>query len=87
MKGKKLYVGNLNYDCTSEQLQELFSTYGTVESAKVIERKGFGFIEMSTEAEAEEAQNALNGQDFQGRPLKIDEARPQTNFKSRPQRY
>ena len=76
MKGNKLYVGNLNYSVTNDQLQELFSQYGEVASVNIIEGKGFGFVEMTTPDSAEKAKDGLNGQDFEGRALKIDEARP-----------
>lgn len=77
MQGSKLYVGNLSYSVTDEQLKELFSTYGTVQSANVIGDKGFGFVELSASDEAEKAKDALDGTDFEGRTLKVDEARPQ----------
>jgi RNA recognition motif-containing protein len=77
MDGAKLYVGNLSYSATSEELKDLFSQYGEVRQANVIEGKGFGFIEMSGPEEAEKAQNALNGSDFKGRALRIEEAKPQ----------
>jgi RNA recognition motif-containing protein len=76
MKGNKLYVGNLNYATTNEKLQVLFAAHGTVASVKIIEGKGFGFVEMSSEAEAEAAKNALNGTEYDGRNIKVDEARP-----------
>jgi RNA recognition motif-containing protein len=76
MQGNKLYVGNLSYAVKEEQLKELFENHGTVQSVNIIEGKGFGFVEMSTSEEAEAAKEALNNQEFQGRPLKIDEARP-----------
>lgn len=76
MQGNRLYVGNLKYGVTSEQLNELFAGYGEVKYAKVMEGKGFGFVEMGTSAQAETAMSALNGQEFIGRPLRIDEARP-----------
>jgi len=76
MQGNKLYVGNLKYSVTSEQLKELFSSYGEVKSVNVIEGKGFAFIEMASSEEAEKAKDALNDTEFDGRPLKIDEARP-----------
>lgn len=78
MENKKLYVGNLNYSVTKEQLETLFSQYGTVAQATVIQDKGFGFVEMSTAEEAEKAREALNKTDFVGRSLRIDEARPST---------
>jgi RNA recognition motif-containing protein len=77
MQGSKLYVGNLNYSVTKQKLEELFGKHGTVKSVNIIEGKGFGFVEMSSSEEAEKAREALNDTDFEGRPLKIDEARPQ----------
>jgi len=77
MQGSKLYVGNLNYSVTNEQLEELFSSHGNVQSANVIGSKGFGFVELSDNAEAEKAKEALDGTDFEGRTLKVDEALPQ----------
>ena len=77
MQGSKLYVGNLNYSVTNEQLEELFSSHGKVQSANVIGSKGFGFVELSDNAEAEKAKEALDGTDFEGRTLKVDEALPQ----------
>jgi len=77
---KKLYVGNLTYDTTEDNLVELFSEYGEVLSAQIIidrdtnRSKGFGFVEMADGAD--EAANALNGQDFKGRNLTVNEARP-----------
>ena len=77
MEGKKLYVGNLSYSVTNEQLEKLFSPHGQVQTANVIGDKGFGFVEMTSSTEAEKAKEALDGTDFEGRNLKIDEARPQ----------
>ncbi|MCK5138508.1 MAG: RNA-binding protein [Thermodesulfovibrionia bacterium] len=76
MEGSKLYVGNLSYAVTKEQLEELFSNYGEVSQVNIIEGKGFGFVEMSDSKEAEKAREGLNGSDFEGRTLKVDEARP-----------
>ena len=82
---KKLYVGNLSFQTTSQDLQELFSQAGTVESASVIEdrntgqSKGFAFVEMSTEAEAVSAIDQFNGKELDGRMLKVNEARPREN--------
>ncbi|HDQ08527.1 MAG TPA: RNA-binding protein [Methanoculleus sp.] len=76
MQGSKLYVGNLTYSVTDKQLEELFSEYGEVKEVRVIERKGFGFVEMGSPEEAEKAMEALNETDFEGRTLRIDEARP-----------
>jgi RNA recognition motif-containing protein len=80
--GKKLYVGNLGYSVSSSDLERLFSSFGTVESAQVIEdresgrSKGFGFVEMGSDEEAQAAIRGLNGQDHEGRPLTVNEARP-----------
>ncbi len=88
MQGSKLYVGNLSYSTTNEQLKELFSNYGEVKEVNIIEGRGFGFIEMSSPAEAEKAKEALNGSDLEGRTLKIDEARPPRSREGRNyQRY
>ena len=76
MQGSKLYVGNLKYSVTSEDLEELFSGHGEIRQINVIEGKGFGFVELSSPEEAEAAKEALNGSEFQGRTLRIDEARP-----------
>lgn len=81
--GKKLYVGNLPYSATDEQLHEKFSAVGAVESTKVIfdrdsgRSKGFGFVEMADDAGAQAAIDQFNGQDFGGRNLIVSEARPQ----------
>ena len=77
MQGSKLYVGNFSYSTVDSQLEELFSPHGQVQSAKVIGDKGFGFVEMSDNAEAEKAKEALDGSEFGGRTLRVDEARPQ----------
>ncbi len=76
MQGSRLYVGNLNYSVTNDELGELFSEYGEVKNVNIIEGKGFGFIEMGRANEAKNAKEGLNGQEFKGRTLKIDEARP-----------
>ena len=76
MQGKKLFVGNLKYSVTSEELTDLFASHGEVVEVRVIEGKGFGFVEMSSQTEAEQAKDALNGTDFSGRTLNIDEAKP-----------
>jgi len=77
MQGNKLYVGNLSYSVTNEQLEKLFSPHGQVQTANVIGDKGFGFVEMANSSEAEAAKEALDGTNFEGRNLKVDEARPQ----------
>ena len=80
--GNKLYVGNLAYSVRDESLQEAFGQFGVVTSAKVMmdretgRSKGFGFVEMSSPAEAQAAMNAMNGQPLEGRPLVVNEARP-----------
>jgi RNA recognition motif-containing protein len=80
--GKKLYVGNLPYSATEQVLVDTFAECGTVESAKVImdrdsgRSKGFAFVEMSTEAEAQNAINRFNGADWEGRAMTVNEAKP-----------
>ena len=76
MQGNKLYVGNLSYSVTDEQLKELFSNHGQVKSANVIGNKGFGFVELADASEAEKAKEALDGTDFEGRNLRVNEAHP-----------
>ena len=76
MQGSKLYIGNLNYSVSSEELKQLFSQYGEVKSLNIVEGKGFGFVEMASPAEAEKASAALNGSELKGRNLRVDEARP-----------
>jgi len=81
--GAKLYVGNLSYNVTDERLQEHFAQHGAVVSARVVtdkfsgRSKGFGFVEMSSDEEAEKAIQAFNGTDFEGRNIVVSEARPQ----------
>jgi RNA recognition motif-containing protein len=78
----KLYVGGLPYSVTDGQLQEIFAAHGTVESARVISDKftgqsrGFGFVEMSSGSEAQQAINSLNGTQLEGRTLTVNEAKP-----------
>ena len=80
--GSKLYVGNLSYSTTSSDLEQLFAQHGTVSSAEVISdretgrSKGFGFVQMGTDDEAQAAIAALNGQEHDGRPLTVNEAKP-----------
>ena len=81
---KKLYVGNLAYSVTDQMLEELFAAHGTVQSAQVImdrdtgRSKGFGFVEMSNDAEAQTAIKELNLKQVEGRALTVNEARPKT---------
>ena len=85
---KKLYVGGLSYSVTDEQLQEIFSAHGTVESAKIITDKftdssrGFGFVELSTQQEAEKAIEALNGTEHYGRTLTVNMSKPREDRSS-----
>ena len=80
--GKKLYVGNLSYDVSSSDLEALLAPHGTVQSAEVImdrdtgRSKGFGFVEMGSDEEAQAAISAMDGQDQGGRALKVNEAKP-----------
>ncbi len=80
--GKKLYVGNLGYDVSNADLEAMLSPHGTVQSAEVImdrstgQSKGFGFVEMNSDAEAQAAIAALDGQDQGGRAIKVNEAKP-----------
>jgi RNA recognition motif-containing protein len=80
--GNKLYVGNLSYDVTSQDLERMFAAYGTVQSAQVIsdkfsgQSKGFGFVEMGSDQEAQAAIQAMNGQQHEGRALTVNEAKP-----------
>ncbi len=82
--GKKLYVGNLSYGTTDGDLEKLFQAHGSVQSAQVImdrdtgRSKGFGFVEMGSDAEAQAAIAALNGKEVEGRTLTVNEARPKT---------
>ncbi len=90
---KKIYVGNLPFSSNEETLKELFEGYGTVESCKIItdrdtgKSKGFAFVEMSTSDEAQEAISNLNNKDFNGRSIRVNEAKPQekrnNNFRPR----
>ena len=80
--GKKLYVGNLPFSATDQILSDTFAQCGTVDSAKIImdretgRSKGFGFVEMSTEAEAQLVITKFNGADYDGRPMTVNEAKP-----------
>src|SRR5437588_5555807 len=83
--GRKLYVGNLTYAVTASDLEHLFGEHGTVESAQVIadrdtgQSKGFAFVEMKTDQEAQAAIAALNGKDMNGRALTVNEAKPRAS--------
>lgn len=91
--GKKLYVGNLPFSATDQSLATMFAQAGTVESAKVItdrdtgRSKGFGFVEMSSDAEAQAGISKFNGADFEGRPLTVNEAKPMAPRENRGGRY
>ncbi len=80
--GKKLYVGNLSYSVTDSSLLDLFSPFGDVQSAQVIQdretgrSKGFGFVEMSNDSDAQQAISAMHEKDHDGRPLTVNEAKP-----------
>ncbi|MBY0528068.1 MAG: RNA-binding protein [Gemmataceae bacterium] len=82
--GRKLYVGNLTFGVTDSELTKMFEPHGTVESAQIImdrdtgKSKGFGFVEMKTDQEAQTAITALNGRDAGGRALTVNEAKPRT---------
>ncbi len=86
--GSKLYVGNLSYNTTSSDLEQLFSQHGTVQSAEVIQdrdtgrSKGFGFVEMTDASEAQQAIARFNGYNMDGRPLTVNEAKPRENRNS-----
>ena len=81
----KLYVGNLSFNTTNQDLNELFGAVGPVESSNIIEdretgrSRGFGFVEMSSQADGEKAIAELNGKEVDGRELKVNEAKPQTD--------
>jgi RNA recognition motif-containing protein len=80
--GSKIYVGNLSYNATGSDLEQLFASHGTVKSAQIISdrdtgrSKGFGFVEMESDEQAQAAINALNGQEMDGRALTVNEAKP-----------
>src|SRR5438309_11094591 len=85
LMGNKLYVGNMSYDVDSSALEQMFSAHGNVQSAQVISdrdtgrSKGFGFVEMGSDSEAQVAIAAMNGQDHGGRALTVNEAKPKEN--------
>jgi RNA recognition motif-containing protein len=76
MSFQKLYVGNLNYKTTEETLKGLFAQFGEVTSVNILQGRGFGFVEMATPEAAQEAKGKLNGTDFDGRKLIVNDARP-----------
>ena len=82
-----IYVGNLSYDTTEDTLRALFAEFGEVESARVItdrytgRSKGFGFVEMSAEEDAQKAIEALNGKSVDGREIRVDKAKPRTELR------
>jgi RNA recognition motif-containing protein len=86
--GNKLYVGNLGYGVSSSDLERMFKDHGNVESASVItdratgQSKGFGFVEMSSSSEAQAAITALDGKEFDGRTIKVNEAKPRAESRS-----
>ena len=88
--GKKLYVGNLPYSATAEILKDTFAQCGTVESATIItdrdsgRSKGFGFVEMASDAEAAEVISKFNGADYDGRAMTVNEAKPMVPREKRP---
>ena len=90
MSGKRLYVGNISFQSTEADLEDAFAAFGTVESAAVVtdretgRSRGFGFVEMSTDAEAQAAVEALNETELDGRRIKVNVARPR---EERPRRY
>jgi RNA recognition motif-containing protein len=77
MPFQKLYVGNLNYKTTEETLKELFAQFGEVTSVNILQGRGFGFVEMATPESAQDAKGKLNGTEFDGRKLIVNDARPQ----------
>ena len=84
MNNKKLFVGNLTYSVRDGQLRALFSQYGEVVKVDVVEKKGYGFVEMKTPEEAQKAREALNETEFEGRNLLIDGIRPPLKPKKKP---
>ncbi|GAB4359851.1 MAG: RNA recognition motif domain-containing protein [Methylohalobius sp. ZOD2] len=88
---KNIYVGNLPYQLSEDELRDAFSQFGDVSSVRIIKdrytdrSKGFGFVEMSVDSEAEDAIKNLDGQDLKGRALRVNEARPRDDFRPRRQ--
>jgi len=76
MSFQKLYVGNLNYKTTEDTLKQLFAQFGEVTSVNILQGRGFGFVEMASPESAQDAKGKLNGADFDGRKLIVNDARP-----------
>lgn len=89
---KKLYVGNLAFSVTDDELMQAFTSFGTIASARVVmdrmtgRSKGFGFVELEDDAQADEAVNKMNGQTIAGRPVRVSEAKPQEDRPRGPRR-
>ncbi|MBN2206023.1 MAG: RNA-binding protein [Candidatus Aminicenantes bacterium] len=81
MSFKKLYVGNLNFKTTEDKLKEHFAPFGEVASVNILQGRGFGFVEMATPESAQEALSKLNGTEFDGRRLIVNEAKPRAEKK------
>ncbi len=87
MATNKLYVGNLSYRTTEDELREAFSAYGNVLSVRIIEGRGFGFVEMESIEAAERAKDGLNETELGGRTIRVDEAQPPKKREKRQPRY
>ncbi len=87
MSFSKLYVGNLNYRTTEEALKQLFTQHGEVTSVNILQGRGFGFVEMSTSEAAQDAKGKLNGTEFDGRKLIVNDARPRAERPGADRRY
>jgi RNA recognition motif-containing protein len=83
MQGRNLYVGNLDYSITQDKLKELFSTKGEVKHIKMFVDRGFAFVEMFTQADAKRACDSLNGTEYMGRKIKVNEARNNRDRRNR----
>jgi RNA recognition motif-containing protein len=83
----KLYIGNLSYRTTEDELRETFSAYGDVLSVRIIEGRGFGFVEMESIEAAERAKDGLNETELGGRTIRVDDARPPKQREQRRRRY
>jgi len=79
MQSMKLYIENINYSVSKEELHDLFEQYGTITELEIIEGKGFGYVALSNQEEAEKAKKAIDGYMFRGRSLKVTESRPQSS--------